>query len=301
MQTLNYVMPCARIKYKNLFSDSVSKFLMAEAIIDGYCGGMIVDDYNKPNVGIIWYGMEYYFGGNVHHPNAKIIIPKLPGNYHMLFSDGSQWPQFLFEAYNRQLKKNHYFHFKIPNPDLEHLERLSKKQLPEGLRLAWIDLDSARVMEEQEKPNDDYCCIPSEFNSAEDFVSRSYGFCIRSENEVLSRVSANYPGSSPTEVEIEIETKQEAQGKGFATIVAAAFIIYCAEKGITPIWNTTSTISAKLAEKLGFDLADAFETLLLSEGVFDPSMDVDYNIPIALRRFKFGKKQIYPHLNGDHK
>ncbi|MEM7131611.1 MAG: GNAT family N-acetyltransferase [Chloroflexota bacterium] len=297
MQTINYVMPCARKNYKDLFSDSVRKFLMAEAIIDGFCGGMIIDDYHKPSVGRIWYGMENYFGGNVSHANAKIIMPKLPGLYHMLFSGNSQWPHFLFDAYNGQLKKSHCFQFKIPHPNLEHLSRLSNHPLPEGLRLARIDLDSARVMEQQETPDDDYCCIPSEFNSAEDFVSRSYGFCIRSESKVFSRISASYPSSSPTDVEIDIETRPEVQGKGFATIVAAAFIIDCVENGIAPIWNTTSTLSAKLAEKLGFDLTDAFETLLLATGVFDPSMNVDHSIPIALRRFEFGKKEEYPHLN----
>jgi hypothetical protein len=68
-------------------------------------------------------------------------------------------------------------------------------------------------MQKQRKPDDDYCCIPSGFDSAEDFVSRSYGFYIRSKNEVFSRVTARYPSSSPTVIEIDIETKQDVRGK----------------------------------------------------------------------------------------
>ena len=137
-------------------------------------------------------------------------------------------------------------------------------------------------------------------------------------NFLISRVPAMHPQSSAyirywqrhkkrciegfwsidsTDVEIDIETKLGVQGKGFATMIAATFMIYCVENGITPIWNTTSTISAKLAERCGFDLSDAFETLFLAKGAFDPSMNVDHSIPIALRRFDFGKKEEYSHLN----
>ncbi|OTY76663.1 GNAT family N-acetyltransferase [Bacillus thuringiensis serovar vazensis] len=47
-------------------------------------------------------------------------------------------------------------------------------------------------------------------------------------------------------IEIEVATDHNYRRKGLVTIVNAALILYCLEKGIHPNWDAANTTSAKL-------------------------------------------------------
>ena len=61
-------------------------------------------------------------------------------------------------------------------------------------------------------------------------------------------------------IEIEVATDHNYRRKGLATIVSAALILDCLEKGIYPNWDAANTTSAKLAEKLGYVFDKAYDT-----------------------------------------
>lgn len=176
---------------------------------------------------------------------------------------------------------------------LEELEILALKRFPDGFRVQRIDSDSASLMEKQRGQADDYCALPHYFCSADDLLARSFGCFIRDAEMVHSFAISYCPCASKAEVRIEI--RPEAQRKEFALTVAAAFILECMDRGLKPLWTTTNTISAKLAEKLGYKLTKASECLLLAKGIFDPAMNVEYDMPGTLRRFSFGKRSTYSH------
>jgi hypothetical protein len=295
----SYVMPCDRTRYADLFSDTLSRFEVPDGIVDGFVGGMVVDSLEKPSVGRMWFHMNHYFGGDPSHPRASHVVPELPGSYLMVCPQNSSWPRFLYEhlhgRYGDKVKKCHYFQFRMTNPDIGHLRNLANTELPDGFRLTWIDRDAAMLMERQKLPGDDYCCLPIQFTSAEDFLARSYGYCVRNEEKVCSIATLWFPSSRYAE--IQIETRLEVQRRGFAATAAAAFCLYSIERGLTPVWICTSTLSAKTAARIGFEMTDAFECLFLSEGVLDPAMNVEHHIPLAMRRFDFGKRETYPYLH----
>lgn len=56
------------------------------------------------------------------------------------------------------------------------------------------------------------------------------------------------------EVEIDIHTHEDHRIKGYATIVATAFIHHCLQHNLTPVWSRWPfrKESIQLATKLGF-------------------------------------------------
>ena len=53
-------------------------------------------------------------------------------------------------------------------------------------------------------------------------------------------------------VEIEIDTRESFRRMGLATCCAAAFLLRCVQRGLTPHWDAMTPISRALAMKLGF-------------------------------------------------
>ena len=52
--------------------------------------------------------------------------------------------------------------------------------------------------------------------------------------------------------------------KGLATVVSAALILDCLEKGKYPNWDAANSTSAKLAEKLGYVFDKAYDTYFVN-------------------------------------
>lgn len=55
-----------------------------------------------------------------------------------------------------------------------------------------------------------------------------------------------------TGVEIEIDTREDMRRLGLARCCAAAFLLRCEERGLTPHWDAMTSISRDLALQLGF-------------------------------------------------
>ena len=60
---------------------------------------------------------------------------------------------------------------------------------------------------------------------------------------------------------ITINTNKEQRGKGIATVLSAVLLLDCLDRGIEPHWDTGSSISYHLAEKLGYELIGPYQVL----------------------------------------
>lgn len=97
------------------------------------------------------------------------------------------------------------------------------------------------------------------WESASRFIQNGFGFCILKDGEFISICNTYYVKQGFAE--IDIVTKKEYRSQGFATIVCSAFIKFCVEDGIMPLWDCDAgnESSKKLAEKLGFKCIDEYQ------------------------------------------
>jgi len=287
----HYIMPHERMRYADLFAANTRMNEVVTSVMEGYFGSMLVDSTEKSTVGRLDCSIFSFFGGNPDLPEATSLIPQLPGTYIMVFPRASRWPDLIHQHYtgnppeDGKLSINRYFDFSWKELDIECLEGLAAGPLPKGLELSWVGPAEAKMMETQQTPDDNFACLPTTFFSAEDFVGRSFGFCIKTKERVVARCVAFTVSS--TGINLDIETHPRFQHQGLATVVSAAMVRYCLQKGINPAWHAVNTTSARLAEKLGYVPVDYYETLMLAKGVHDPSWDIPYEPSLPLSRFSF--------------
>ncbi len=94
------------------------------------------------------------------------------------------------------------------------------------------------------------------FLSIGDFLSAGFGFALVREGTLLSGCSCfcNHPDG----YEIQVDTHPDAQQKGYAACVSAAFLLETFARGKIPYWDAGNMPSLKLAQKLGFQLTCGF-------------------------------------------
>ena len=65
----------------------------------------------------------------------------------------------------------------------------------------------------------------------------------------------SYPGG----IEVQLQTRDDMQGRGYATLAAARLILSAHERGMTVTWDAANPASAHIAEKLGYRAAGLYE------------------------------------------
>jgi RimJ/RimL family protein N-acetyltransferase len=69
------------------------------------------------------------------------------------------------------------------------------------------------------------------------------------------------------EFETEVNTVNDSRyrGRGFATSVAAALLMYALEHNIVPHWDAENDISGKIAFKLGYSNPEPYKSLYIKQ------------------------------------
>jgi len=91
------------------------------------------------------------------------------------------------------------------------------------------------------------------WNSTEELVEYGLGYALLQDEKLASVCYSCTVGNG--EMEIDLETLKEFEGKGLATAVTSVFIDNCIKKGMTPVWvcNKDNIASYNLAKKFGFN------------------------------------------------
>ena len=66
---------------------------------------------------------------------------------------------------------------------------------------------------------------------------------------------------------IQVQTEDSQQGRGYAKFPSAALIAAALEQGIYPDWDADNEASARLAQRLGYQLEGSYETILVQQRV----------------------------------
>jgi len=86
-----------------------------------------------------------------------------------------------------------------------------------------------------------------------DFRAHGLGFVIKNEEGIIISGASSFIRYNDG-YEIEIGTLKDYRRQGFATIIAAKFILTVLKEGKVPHWDAANTQSKDLALKLGYTL-----------------------------------------------
>ncbi|MDO5409969.1 MAG: GNAT family N-acetyltransferase [Lachnospiraceae bacterium] len=139
--------------------------------------------------------------------------------------------------------------------DRKKLEQIvtGASSLPAGYSLQLID----EALYHQCKKEDWCRDLVSQYADYEMYRKYGLGVVVVKDGEIISGASSY---SSYTDgIEIEIDTKKEHRGKGFALLCGAGLILECLDRNLYPSWDAQNLWSAALAEKLGYHYDHAYD------------------------------------------
>ena len=242
--------------FKNL-----SYNLTVDAIIEGNRSGKIyVDDIANPKVAFAWAkSSEYALVGSHKIDEFSLSLQKLIAEritpevikqnitFSVLFYYPDIWSEKIdFLLRNFVARKSFRWKF-----ILRKLKVCCKDRISSGSHIERIDekLLKATNLRNVGRVND---LIVFKWGSIDDFLHKGFGFYLVNENNIVSWcISGN---NCKKKCEITIGTHEKNRNRGFATMVASAFVEYCISENITPSWHCgiENLSSIAVAEKVGF-------------------------------------------------
>ena len=202
-------------------------------------------------------GNFLYLVGKLNSRFWEDFVRQYGLDYKIIISEDTKWQDFLhrqvglisFTRYSFKDKAN--FQVEFLNDIVTHLE--------EGYNIVPIDNRIYNYLSEEEWSQGD-------FESYQDFTLKGgFGFVILKNNELIAGISSGlvYHGA----VEVEVATRPDEQGNGFAKKLGAAMILESLNRDMFPLWDAHNEASKKVAEFLGYELVEPYEAFELEESV----------------------------------
>lgn len=241
-----------RKKLVSMFEDFNSVVLLS--YLQGHMGTAWVNNLENPTVAQITVGIFTFYAGDPNVKETEELLRNIPERI-LVIVNSEEWKKRLETFYERKIDKFLRYKFKrnskvFNRPKLQSLI----STLPKGYELRRIDEHIANNPTLHNLSED----FIGQFQSVEDYINRGVGYSILYNGEVVCGASSY--SIYDDGIEIEVATDHNHRRKGLATVVSAALILDCLEKGIYPNWDAANTTSAKLAEKLGYVFDKAYDT-----------------------------------------
>jgi GNAT superfamily N-acetyltransferase len=259
-------------KVRPLFT-GLPLFLVIDAVIAGNAPARLwVDDAARPATVLMWdRGHCYYLVGNPANSPFNMAAQRWVAEQ---VARGPFYGKILYSAAAWQAVIPLVFG-SVPLVSAERVVFALKEprvadwaeRVPAGFRITPINeplLGSSQVINLHLVTEEISGC----WNSLTDFLAEGFGFClVRAQGsangeEVVCWCTAEYV--SGKKLGIGIETLPAYQGRGFATLTAAAFVQHCLASGLTPYWDAfkSNTPSLAVAEKVGFERVAGYTVFL---------------------------------------
>lgn len=159
----------------------------------------------------------------------------------------ADWESCIENAFGDRAKKVVRYAFCKNTPfDREKLEKFAA-DVPEGFTVRRIGEKLYRMCAE----GDFSCDLVSNFPTFGDYENLGIGFAALTADGTLAAGASSY-SSYDGGIEIEIDTHPDFRRRGLAKCLAATLILACLDRGIYPSWDAQNTVSAHLAETLGY-------------------------------------------------
>ncbi|WIG34472.1 GNAT family N-acetyltransferase [Bacillus toyonensis] len=241
-----------RRKLVSMFEDFNNVILLS--YLQGHMGRAWVNDLENPTVAQVTVGIFTFYTGDPNVKETEELLRNIPEKM-LVIVNSEEWKKHLETFYERKIDKFLRYKFKR-NSEFFNRSKLQSfiSTLPKGYELRRIDEHIANNSTLHKLSED----FTSQFQSVEDYLNRGIGYSILYNGEVICGASSY--SIYDKGIEIEVATDLNHRRKGLATIVSAALILDCLEKGKYPNWDAANTTSAKLAEKLGYVFDKAYDT-----------------------------------------
>ena len=234
------------LRYLDYFSAFKWNYLPL-SILEGHHGEVWVDRLKDPNVVILTLPKVklYLLGGDANHPASRQFLRSQKGMAGF-FPVSEDWTGLLTDVFGGRLWEMERYAYLSNQLDLDHLESLADK-IPAGFHPEPIDLLLAEQLKaERSEFTEDHLV---NFESPQDFVDHGFGWCLLEADQIVS-VATTFLVCSQG-IEIQINTREEYQRMGLATVVAARLMLDSLARGLIPNWDAANQKSGRLAEKLG--------------------------------------------------
>ena len=200
----------------------------------------------SPNNESFNQGVKRFFNDTLYPNTAAMEMP-----FYTLRYSPDGWdkliPIILAGCYPvREIR--HFYEF-----DTTQLEIERRLLIPEGFTLQEVNrsLLAQRHLDNLDKIIDE---MQSERSSVEDFLEKSFGFCLlREDQEIVSWCMSEY--NCAARCEVGIATQKDYQRRGFATLTAAAVLEHALKNGMSRIgWHCYASNQPSIATalKVGF-------------------------------------------------
>lgn len=178
----------------------------------------------------------------------------------IIISEDTKWQDFL----HRQVGLISFTRYSFKNKANFQVEFLNDlvTQLEEDYNLVPIDNHIYDSFSEEEWSQD----LQGDFESYQDFALKGgFGFVILKNKGLIAGISSGlvYQGA----VEVEVATRPNEQGNGFAKKLGAAMILESLNRDMFPLWDAHNEASKRVAEFLGYELVGPYEAFELEESV----------------------------------
>ena len=205
-------------------------------------------------------GNFLYLAGELNSRFWEDFIRQYCLDYKIIISEDTKWQDFLRRQVGLISFTRYSFKDKA-NFQVEFLNDLVS-QLEKGYNIVPIDNHIYDCFSEEEWSQD----LQGDFESYQNFTLKGgFGFVIVKNKELIAGISSGlvYQGA----VEVEVATRPNEQGNGFAKKLGAAMILESLNRDTFPLWDAHNVASKKVAEFLGYELVEPYEAFELEESI----------------------------------
>ena len=205
-------------------------------------------------------GNFLYLAGELNSRFWEDFIRQYGLDYKIIISEDTKWQDFMRRQVGLISFTRYSFKDKA-NFQVEFLNDLVS-QLEKGYNIVPIDNHIYNCLSEDEWSQD----LQGDFESYQNFTLKGgFGFVILKNKELIAGISSGlvYQGA----VEVEVATRPNEQGNGFAKKLGATMILESLNRDTFPLWDAHNVASKKVAEFLGYELVGPYEAFELEESV----------------------------------
>lgn len=256
---------------RNLLDETMDN-IEIKAVIEGINPGWVfVDSQKSPQTAMVWAkGIQgFYFVGDPNNPDFNNCIndfidneiePKAvkQGLNRFEFSGETEnWCSVLEEIFiNKKLEKSQQYIYKLKKDSWQDYQ---KRKLKDGFELRKINQE---IFYDKKIKNINFLSLEIQrwWNSTEEYLNKTFGYCIMFDNKIVSYCICNF--SHGDICTIGIETLDEFRRNGLSQVATEAFVENCLDNQLIPHWECmeSNLPSRALAEKLKFN-RDSIYTL----------------------------------------
>lgn len=216
---------------------------LIQSCLQNIMGDVYVDNLSHAQSAVAVLGDFHLFVGI---PNKELLTIAEKRPYAILVGSNERWDDLIEEVYKRAKAITRHAMKKNTNEfDQAYLKKLSET-IPPGFSVVPITNQLYYKCLQQSWSRD----FVAQFKDAQQFENLGLGFVVLYQAMIVSGASSF--SRYDTGIEIQIETLPAYRRMGLASCCAASLILACLERGLNPVWDAHTELSAQFAVKLGY-------------------------------------------------